>query len=63
MKISNIGQVESPLGVAKQQLVKFNGVLMSNFLLHLKKTNFYFNFRNKNLYKVLLKMVKKKPLR
>jgi len=33
--------------------VKFNGVPRSNFLLHLKETEFRFNHRNTNLYKVL----------
>ena len=58
----HINGIESFWSYAKRRLVKFNGVSRSNFLLHLKETEFRFNHRNKNLYKVLLKSLRKSPL-
>ena len=58
----HINGIESFWSYAKRRLVKFNGVPRSNFLLHLKETKFRFSHRNKNLYKVLLKLLRKNPL-
>ena len=58
----HINGIESFWSYAKRRLVKFNGVPRSNFLLHLKETEFRFNHRNKNLYKVLLKLLRNNPL-
>ena len=58
----HINGIESFWSYAKRRLVKFNGVPRSNFLLHLKETEFRFNHRNKNLYKVLLKLLRKNPI-
>jgi len=58
----HINGIESFWSYAKRRLVKFNGVPRSNFLLHLKETEFRFNHRNKNLYKVLLKLLRNEPL-
>ncbi len=58
----HINGIESFWSYAKRRLVKFNGVPRSNFLLHLKETEFRFNHRNKNLYKVLLKSLRNEPL-
>ena len=58
----HINGIESFWSYAKRRLVKFNGVPGSNFFLHLKETEFRFNHRNKNLYKVLLKLLRKNPL-
>ena len=58
----HINGIESFWSYAKRRLVKFNGVPRRNFLLHLKETEFRFNHRNKNLNKVLLKLLRKEPL-
>jgi transposase len=58
----HINGIESFWSYAKRRLVKFNGVPRINFLLHLKETEFRFNHRNQNLYKVLLKLLRKNPL-
>jgi transposase len=58
----HINGIESFWSYAKRRLVKFNGVPRSSFLLHLKETEFRFNYRNKNLYKVLLKLLRNEPL-
>lgn len=61
-KRTHINGIESFWGYAKTRLVKFRGLNKSTFYLHLKETEFRFNLRNENLYKVLLKLVRKNPL-
>ena len=58
----HINGIESFWSYAKRRLVKFNGVPKETFLLHLKETEFRFNHRSENLYKTLLKMLRKLPL-
>ena len=41
---------------------KFNGVSAQTFYLHLKECEYRFNNRNKNLYRELLKLLRKNPL-
>ncbi|NMB57298.1 IS1595 family transposase, partial [Candidatus Beckwithbacteria bacterium] len=41
---------------------KFRGMNRQLFKLHLKETEFRFNNRNNNLYKLLLKMFRENPL-
>jgi len=59
---SGQGILESFWNYAKRRLVKFYGVPQQTFFLHFKETEFRFNHRSKNLYKVLLNMLRKKPL-
>lgn len=59
---SHINGIESFWSYAKRRLTKFNGVHKHTFYLHLKETQFRFNHRNNNLYKVLLKKLKEDPL-
>ena len=49
-------------GIAKSRLLKFRGISKKNFYLHLKETEFRFNHRKQNLYKIMLKRIKKYPL-
>jgi len=59
---NHINGIESFWGYAKTRLSRFRGVHKSTFLLHLKECEFRFNNRGKNLYKLLLGIVRKKPL-
>ena len=59
---SHINGIESFWSFAKRRLTQFNGVPKHTFLLHLKETEFRFNHRNTNLYKVLLTLLKKDPI-
>jgi len=43
-------------GFAKVRLVKIRGLSKNTFYLHLKECEFRFNYRNQDLYKVLLKI-------
>lgn len=47
---------------AKERTVKFQGVAKHKFYLHLKECEFRFNFRNDNLYSVMLKLISAKPI-
>jgi len=58
----HINGIESFWSYAKRRLVKFNRVSQETFFLHLKETEFRFNHRSKNLYKILLAMLRKQPL-
>jgi transposase-like protein len=59
---NHINGIESFWGYAKHRLTKFHGVAKTTFPLHLKETEFRFNHRKKNLYKVLLSILRKEPL-
>ncbi len=55
---NHINGIESFWGYAKVRLVKFRGMRKSTFYLHLKESEFRFNYRKENLYSVLLKIIK-----
>jgi transposase len=59
---NHINGIESFWGYAKHRLTKFHGVNRRTFSLHLKETEFRFNHRNADLYKVLLSLLRKEPL-
>jgi transposase-like protein len=59
---NHINGIESFWGYAKHRLVKFNGVRKDRFPIYLKETEFRFNNRNMDLYKILLKMFRENPL-
>jgi transposase-like protein len=59
---SHINGIESFWSYAKRRLMKFHGIPNSTFYLHLKECEFRFNYRNQNLYKLLLKMFRENPL-
>jgi transposase-like protein len=42
---------------AKRRLAKFNGLNDENFIMHLKECEFRYNNRDKDLVKILTKMV------
>lgn len=46
----------------KERLGKFQGVAKHKFYLHLKECEFRFNFRNDNLYTVMLQLISSKPI-
>ena len=60
---AHINGIESFWGFAKTRLSKFRGINKSAFYLHLKESEFRFNYRNENLYAKLLKILKKNPLK
>ena len=59
---SHVNGIESFWSFAKRRLAKFNGLTDQNFFLHLKESQFRFNYRDQSLYKFLLSNLKKFPL-
>lgn len=55
---NHINGIEGFWGYAKVRLVKFRGLSKNTFYLHLKDCEFRFNYRNENLYSLLLKITK-----
>ena len=47
---SHINRIESFWTFCKRRLATFNGLIDDKFILHLKKCEFRFNNRHKNLY-------------
>lgn len=61
-KKTHINGIESFWSFAKRRLMKFHGVPRHTFYLHLKESEFRFNYRNENSYAMLLKMIQNEPL-
>ena len=58
----HINGIESFWAFAKTRLAKFNGLSKKTFYYHLKECEFRFNHRDDDLYLLLLKMFRQKPL-
>jgi len=58
---NHVNGIESFWSYTKRRLLKFNGIRKDKFLLHLKESQFRWNNR-KNIYKLLLKNFREKPL-
>ena len=59
----HINGIENFWGLAKTRLARFRGIHKSTFYLHLKECEFRFNYRHENLYQLLLKIIRDKPLK
>ena len=59
---NHVNGIESFWSYTKRRMNKFNGIHKSKFLLHLKESEFRFNNRDGNMYKVLLKNFRQNPL-
>ena len=59
---SHFNGIESFWSFAKAHLQQFMGVPKHTFLLHLKESEFRFNHRQQDLYKLLLKLLRQQPL-
>ena len=59
----HINGIESFWSYAKRRHQKFNGLRRTSFPVFLKETEFRFNTRNQDLYKILLRSCRMKPLR
>jgi transposase-like protein len=58
----HINGIESFWSYAKRRLMKFHGIPKTTFYFHLKECEFRFNYRNQNIYKLVLGMLRKNPL-
>lgn len=58
----HINGIESFWSFAKRRMAKFNGLTDERFYLHLKETEWRWNHKSDNIYKLLLKHFRQKPL-
>lgn len=58
----HVNGIESFWSYAKRRLQKFNGISARTFYLHLKECEYRFNNRNKDLRRLLLKLLERYPL-
>ena len=54
--------LDSFLAQAKLRLAKFKGISRQNYYLHLKECEFRFNHRKQDLYRLLLELIRQRPL-
>jgi len=59
---NHINGIENFWGLAKVRLTKFRGIQKKCLSLHIKECEFRFNNRDKNIYKLLLKIIRENPL-
>lgn len=59
---SHVNGIEAFWSFAKRRLHKFNGLTEEAFMLHLKECEWRWNHREKNIYAILLPLLRKNPL-
>ena len=59
---NHINGIENFWAIAKIRLSKFRGISKATFYLHLKECEFRFNNRDQDIYKLILKILRKNPL-
>ena len=59
---NHINGIESFWSFAKHRLAQFKGVPKHTFYLHLKETEFRFNHRHQDPYKLLLRILREDPI-
>ena len=59
---NHINGIENFWSIAKTRLSKYRGISKKTFYLHLKECEFRFNHRDDDLYKLVLKIIRKNPL-
>ena len=59
---NHINGIENFWGLCKVRLAKFRGVHKHTFYLHIKECEFRYNYRNKNIYLILLKKLRNNKL-
>ncbi len=59
---THINGIEGFWGFAKTRLVRFRGMRTETFNLHLKECEFRFNHRGQDLYQMILKILRDRPL-
>ena len=59
---SHINGIESFWAYAKLRLSKMKGIQKHTFYLHLKETEFRFNYRRDSVYHLLLRLLREQPI-
>ncbi len=58
---AHINGIEGFWGFAKVRMAKFRGMNKTTFYLHLKETEFRYNNRHQDIYKMILKLCRDNP--
>ncbi|MFT3824822.1 MAG: hypothetical protein QM731_12910 [Chitinophagaceae bacterium] len=59
---SQIDEVDMFWGLLKSRLVKFRGLNSSTLYLHVKETEFRYNYRDDDIYELIMDILHKQPL-
>jgi transposase len=59
---SNIDEIDMFWGMLKSRLIKFRGLNSSTLYLHVKETEFRYNYRDIDLFELLMEILHKRPL-
>ena len=59
---SQIDEIDMFWGMLKSRLIKFRGLNGSTLYLHVKETEFRYNYRDTDLYELLMEILHKRPL-
>ena len=59
---SQIDEIDLFWGLLKSRLVKFRGLNGNTLYLHVKETEFRYNFRNEDLFELLINIINRRPL-
>lgn len=59
---NHVNDIESFWSFAKRRMAKFNGLRRDKFLLHLKESEYRWNHKDEDLYKLMLRNLRKRPL-
>ena len=59
---NHINGIKGFWGPAKTRLVKFRRMNKNTFSLHFKECEFRYNYLNQNLYLIILKILRSRPL-
>lgn len=59
---NHINGIENFWGLCNVRLAKFRGIHKHKFYLHIKECEFRYNYRNQNIYLILLKNIRNKPI-
>jgi len=60
---NHVNGIESFWSFAKRRVAKFKGIKNNNFLTHLKESEYRWNHKEENLYKLLLRKLRKRALK
>jgi transposase len=59
---SHIDEIDMFWGMLKSRLIKFRGLNSSTLYLHVKETEFRYNYRDIDLFELLMEILHKRPL-
>lgn len=59
---SNIDEIDLFWGMLKSRLIKFRGLNSGTLYLHVKETEFRYNYRENDLFELLMEILHKRPL-